>query len=408
MVRLLKKLLGIVRIVGFRTIALVTLWAIFAPGIWLYARFFPRKPDRILFWTNEGFRVAPSRLRSYGFCNSIRELGVDASVLSFWDHIVSYQGLPPYRTSLHERTIMMFRAMVMAIQRQAGIIIAQRPWYEFVPLTALKIMYPRSLRIWIDVDDWIFDYALDHHINFRDTLPIHTIISDGCIVPSMHLYQEMTKYFRRVEIIPTYTDPELFQPSADGSGSDGQLVFSWTGTLFVQENLDDVLFLVQALESLKDPRVVLHIVGDGHFLQEARERSEKIATVSTVQFLGWKEPQTMPQYYTGIDVGLYALTTHNDFTRSKSPTKLFEYMACGKPAVCTDFAEAPRFIEHGVTGFVAPDMNGFAKCCSMLLNDPGLRASMGQKARRMIETQYNVNRGATVLRDIILGRPLQV
>jgi len=294
--------------------------------------------------------------------------------------------------------------MIMAIHGRAGILIAQRPFYDFLPLVALKALFPRSLRIWHDVDDWIFDYALDGRINFRDTLPIHSFISDGCVVPSLHLYEEMKKYFHRVEIVPTYPDATLFHPSHHASRHDDAVVFSWTGTLFHEENLNDVLFLVEVLESLEDGRVILHIVGDGQFLQQARQRAEDMARFATVTFLGWKEPDTMPDYYAGIDVGLYALTTQNDFTGSKSPTKLFEYMACGKPTVSTNFGEAPRFIDHGITGFVATDLEDFAGCCSKLLNDPELRVSMGKSARAKIEEEYNISNGVEALREIIMGR----
>jgi glycosyltransferase involved in cell wall biosynthesis len=120
--------------------------------------------------------------------------------------------------------------------------------------------------------------------------------------------------------------------------------------------------------------------------------------------LGWREPETMVQYYAGIDVGLYCLTVQNEFCKSKSPTKLFEYMACGKPSVSTNYGEAPRFIEHGVTGFLASDFDEFARCCAVLLNDRDLRLTMGRNARKQIESQYNIARGARMLQEILIDR----
>lgn len=401
MFSLVKKLCRVIRVLGASSLILLGAWVVFFPVLWVYARFFPRKHSRILFWTNEGFRVAPSRLRCYGFCGEIRKSGADAVVLSFWDHIAHYKGLPPFEISLFRRTLLLFRAMMAVVHVRAGILFAQRPFYEFLPLLSLKLMYPFTLKIWTDVDDWIYDYSLGGYITFRDTLPVHTSISEGCVVSSQNLEQEMRKHYKRVEIIPTFPDAGLFRPSNNFRLSRETVVFSWTGTLFMEMNLKDVIFLVKALELLKDDRAVLEIVGAGHFLAEARRQAARIAKHANVKFLGWREPETMPDYYMGIDVGLYPLTTHDDFSRSKSPTKLFEYMACGKPTVATNFGEAPRFIEHGVSGFVASTEQEFASCCFVLLNDPQLRKSMGRNARRKIETEYNISSAASKLSQIL-------
>jgi glycosyltransferase involved in cell wall biosynthesis len=402
MFALARKLVSVLNSVGIRTAVLVFLWVLFAPAIWIYGRFFPRKRDRILFWTHEGFRVAPSRVRSYGFCREIKKQGVDARVLSFWDHIAHYQGLPPFDIPLHERTLILFRAMVEAIHSRAGILITQRPVYDFIPLTGLKLMYPLSFRIWADIDDWILDDSFENRIRFRDLLPIQSLISEGCVVSSLPLLRELRKHYKRVEIIPTFPDASLFVPSVDPDREHRTVVFSWTGTFFSEEIIKDVIFLIRVLESLKDTRVTFHVLGKGAYLQETRRQAHKIARHANVQFLGWKDPETMPEYYAEIDVGLYALTTHTIFYRSKSPTKLFEYMACGKASVSTDFGEAPRFIEHGVTGFVASGFVDFASSCAALMNDPELRATMGRNARMKIERDYNIAKAADTVRHIVL------
>jgi len=269
-------------------------------------------------------------------------------------------------------------------------------------------MYPLSLTIWLDVDDWILDEPLtgpDTKITFRNLLASYVPISTGCIVSSLRLEQEMKKYFGRVEIIPTFPDHTLFKNATDCKGKINTVVFSWIGTLFMEQVKRDVLFLVEVLESLQDSRVVLEILGDGRYMEETRAEAEQVARHITVSFFGWREPDAVPDYIRGIDIGLYCLRTRNDFCASKSPTKLFEYMACGKPTVATNFGEAPRFIEHGVTGFVASTAQEFANCCSTLLNDPELRKRMGQNARSKIESEYNISSAAVKLSEILNPSP---
>jgi len=335
-------------------------------------------------------------------------MGVDASVLSFWDDLAGYTGLPPFRISLARRTYLLFQALMAVVHRRAGIIIAQRPFYEFLPLVLLKLTYPRSLTIWADVDDWIFDYSLDMSrpsITFRDTLRFHTPITKGCIVASEHLQKEMRKYFSTVEIIPTFPDTQVFKPLQARSPlrDAGKVVFSWIGTLLMETVVEDILFLVRVLDSLKDERVVLEVVGDGRYLEPIRAQTSRLTTAAVV-FKGWMDPAAVPDYIATIDIGLYCLTARNDFNMSRSPTKLFEYMACGKPTVSTRYGEAAGFIEHGETGLLAEDFEQFTQCCASLVNDPSLRSCIGLKARKKIEEEYNMAAGVRKLITVILNK----
>lgn len=400
MLSFLLRLLKFVRDADLTAITTVALWILFFPAIWLYARYYPRIPDRILFWSNEGFRMAPTRIRSYGFAREMRKLGVDCQVLSFWDHLAHYEGLIPFETSLGYRVRLTLRAMTAAVRTRAGIIVFQRPFYEFMSVASLRILYPFDLRIWLDVDDWILDEPLTpppSNITFRSMLPLYSAISEGCTVSSVRLEQEIRHHFKRTEIIPTFPDSHLFTKSEPRERPDGEVVFAWTGTLFMEQVSRDVLFLVDALESLGDSRATLSIVGSGRYLEETRRKAQRIARHVKVIFVGWLEPDTIPGYLQSIDVGLYCLRTENVFCASKSPTKLFEYMASGKPSVCTNFGEAPRFVEHGVTGFIASDRDELARYCSMLLNDAELRRKVGENARAKIEKEYNLGVAAAAL-----------
>lgn len=392
----------------FTAFLLLAFWIFSLPFLWVAGRCFSRAPHEILFWTNEGFRMAPSRVRSYRFAEECNRMGTDASVLSFWDHIEHFTGLPPYYTTPQHKVLTAYRGLLRGVRSRAGIIVVQRPMYDVASVVSLKLLYGRAVKIWIDVDDWIFMYNLFPgriNINFRHTVPLLAAVSEGCIVAGLHLEQELKKYFDRVEIIPTFVDANKFVPNNETSvkSSSSQVVFSWVGTLFEPAVIEDILFIADALNSLQDRRAVLEIVGDGEHRPIIENKVAALTDTLSVHFLGWLEPDSMPDYLTSIDVGLYCLRTQTDFTRSKSPTKLFEYMACAKPTVSTDFGEAPRFIEHGVTGFLAKEKDDFVECCRRLVDDPELRAIIGRNARRKIEEEYNLQAGTKRLSQILLG-----
>ena len=65
--------------------------------------------------------------------------------------------------------------------------------------------------------------------------------------------------------------------------------------------------------------------------------------------------------------------------------KIMEYMAYGKPIVSFDLKET-RFSAQTAALFVPPnDEVAFAKAIMTLMDDPGLRQTMGQFGRRRVE-----------------------
>lgn len=62
---------------------------------------------------------------------------------------------------------------------------------------------------------------------------------------------------------------------------------------------------------------------------------------------------------------------------------LLEGMACGIPAVCADVASMPEVVTDGVTGFIVPpnDPVALRDRLHRLVDDPGLRRTMGNAAR---------------------------
>jgi glycosyltransferase involved in cell wall biosynthesis len=59
---------------------------------------------------------------------------------------------------------------------------------------------------------------------------------------------------------------------------------------------------------------------------------------------------------------------------------LMESQACGIPAVCRGLGAAAERVENGSTAYVVPDDDAFANLTTLLLNDAGLRTSMGRAA----------------------------
>jgi glycosyltransferase involved in cell wall biosynthesis len=90
---------------------------------------------------------------------------------------------------------------------------------------------------------------------------------------------------------------------------------------------------------------------------DTADELERLAGLANVRRVGGVPYEEMPRTVAAFDVGLIPYL-ENDYTRSCSPLKLFEYLAAGKPVVATGLPELRGFEPHvvvaeGVDGTLA-------------------------------------------------------
>jgi rhamnosyl/mannosyltransferase len=72
-----------------------------------------------------------------------------------------------------------------------------------------------------------------------------------------------------------------------------------------------------------------------------------------------------------------------------------EAMACGKPVVSTNLPSGVRFVNrHETTGLLVPpaEPDALAGALNRLLDDPSLRARLGQAGRERVASEFHVDR----------------
>jgi glycosyltransferase involved in cell wall biosynthesis len=69
---------------------------------------------------------------------------------------------------------------------------------------------------------------------------------------------------------------------------------------------------------------------------------------------------------------------------------LLESMACGTPAIASNLAAMPEFIEHGVTGFVFDDEDELRRQLERLATHPDMVERIGAAARERVETVFDL------------------
>jgi glycosyltransferase involved in cell wall biosynthesis len=365
----------------------------------------------VCFLSQEGFTVAPARIRTYYFAERVARLGIPTRTLAFWDDIYRFRHLPDRIVLSVERVVVALRAAHRLLADPPAAIVQQRPNYDLITTWALHWVH--GTPVVFDIDDWIGDYPWFFPLRVRSVLPRCRALASACVVSSRRLERGLRGLFPRLVRIPTYVDTEVFRPRAARAAT-AEIVFGWNGTLFQKFMYDSLLLMLRAFRRAcgrLDPAtpVALEIAGTGGYFGEVEKALAAEFAGCPVRIRGWIDPRSMAQYLDGIDVGLYSLTMVAEgpesedgrFIVSKSPTKVFEYMAKGIPTISTRVGEVAYFLQHGVTGFCSDDVDELADAFVTLAKDPELRGRMGAAARQLCVDQYSMAASAAMLADLI-------
>jgi glycosyltransferase involved in cell wall biosynthesis len=183
----------------------------------------------------------------------------------------------------------------------------------------------------------------------------------------------------KIIVVPNGVDVERFDPARvvpRPFGPGFHIVFA--GSLAPWQGLDTLL---RALVDV--PGVVAVIAGDGPARPGLEALAAELGLGARVQFLGSLAPDDVPAFLAGGDV---CFVGHTDRGASadtfRSPLKLYEYLAMGKPVISSAVPDAVAAITEGKTGFLfdAGDAASLARAVRAAMGAP--LDAMGVLARR--------------------------
>jgi glycosyltransferase involved in cell wall biosynthesis len=139
------------------------------------------------------------------------------------------------------------------------------------------------------------------------------------------------------------------------------------------------------------PQLRMLFVGDGPELDQTREELHTGGGEGAARFVGRVRPPDVPRYLDACDILVAPHVPLPDGIEFfGSPTKLFEYMAAGKPIVASRLGQIGDVLEHGRTALLVEpgDEVGLSEAMSKLANAPELRAQLGVAARECARGRY--------------------
>lgn len=342
------------------------------------------------------------RVRCYGFAAELEKQGVRTSVLSFRDHLSGgLSELEMWDRGDRAKLGMNARAFVRLLGERPGLLYIQKIHYH----AAAPYLYSRLRKVpfVLDYDDW--DEGIEclfkrpwlnkfffGHARYSDILRSVARRAAACVVSSHYLLERISKFNEHVVLIPTGVDTHLCAPRAPRRG-DGKVVFGWTGVVWGEMMLENMVFMLDCFKAVaaRHPRVALRIAGGGQLMPRVKDLIARDYGRLDIEVLDWTPYERMPEFLAGIDVGLLPLIQKgNPWVESKSPTKLFEYMAMGLPTVASRVGELNYILSDGEDGFLAAGRDEFGERMLLLARDSELRTAVGNKARAKIIARYDM------------------
>lgn len=200
----------------------------------------------------------------------------------------------------------------------------------------------------------------------------------------------------RITILPeaarARADDELEAPAPDWLAATmrpGALQLGYTGSLYAGRGVDLMRELARRL-----PDVDMHVLG-GPDEAAARLRNRPDRP-ENLHVHGLRPVADAERLQAAVDVLLapYARSVATpggvDTSRWMSPMKVFEYLAAGRPVVCSDLPVLREVLEDGVTALLvdAEDVSAWCDAVERLRDDAALRSRLGTQGRAVHRRRF--------------------
>ncbi len=356
---------------------------------------------KLLFITRESKESPGARVRCCNLAEGLRHLGVPAKIFSFADDLGAPEGREECKMGAAKKIFFNLRAFLCLLkEKKDTIFFIQRSNYHSIAPLLVHLIKGNS--IILDIDDWEWREDIRYYSkplsNSKAEILLRILSKRAKFLttPTEYLRRFLSSYSANIHILKNTVDISKFYPNGSKI-KEGQILFSWIGTVHRIDNVENIKFIFECFSELRQyfKNIHLEIIGDGLYYDRIHMLKKDYAD-EHITIRGWIKNIFMPDYLASIDVGLCPLIQNSRFNLSKSPVKLFEYMAMGKSTVSSALGEAKEIVKDGENGFLAKGKKEFIEKMRILIEDKMLRDRIGQKAFETIKENFTVSKQAEI------------
>jgi glycosyltransferase involved in cell wall biosynthesis len=266
---------------------------------------------------------------------------------------------------------------------KADLVILQR---KLLSSWQLKLLRRQARQLIFDFDDAVFlhdSYAPGglHDVRLLKRF-VRTVQTADLVVAGNAFLAEQAACWtspQRIHVIPTCVDATRYPIARHAATAGCQM--AWIGSSSTLRGMTNIRPMLEYL-GREIPDLSLKIICD---------RTLELEQMP-VKFCPWST-QTEGSDLAASDVGISWLPD-DDWSRGKCGLKVLQYMAAGLPVVANPVGVQAEFVQHEVTGFLAKTPEEWRQALARLAKSPALRRQMGERGRAVVETYFDIRRGA--------------
>lgn len=169
-----------------------------------------------------------------------------------------------------------------------------------------------------------------------------------------------------------------------------------------------VLIEACALLASQGSGVRCKILGYGPLQEELQRQISQLGLTDSVSLTGSTQHRDVIACLRESTLLIAPCVNASDGDRDGLPTVVLEAMALGTPCVGTDVTGMPEVLRDLETGFAVPQSDPAALAAKIrdAIGSVSLRKKVATNARRLIETNFDVDRNAEQLRQVFLDASL--
>jgi glycosyltransferase involved in cell wall biosynthesis len=204
----------------------------------------------------------------------------------------------------------------------------------------------------------------------------------------------------KISVIPNGVDQKLFAPQEPSEAVkkefhlENRFVIAYIGTIGNAHGISTLVDVAKELEK-SEPQIFFLVIGEGAE-KKSLENMIGVNKLSNIAVFSAQPRTRLPAIISSSAICLVLLKKAELF-KTVIPTKMLEYMACGRPLIAGVEGEAAELIHASNSGVcVEPgDSQALSEAIRSLFRDSALRQSFGQNARAYIVKFLSRERTAT-------------